>query len=239
MPSTLNRAQVQNHLLASLPEDELERFLPNLEPIHLEKGEILNLAGDPARYAYFPNSGMISLLSTTHSGATIEVAMVGREGMVGIPSVLRISTTPYESMIQITSEALKVSSDSLVKEFDRGGTLQKLMLRYTHVLLTQISQSAVCNRFHTVEQRLCRWLLIARDRVDSDFLDLTQEIIAHMLGTPRTGVTMAACALQKQELIRYARGKITILDRAGLETGSCECYQIISEEFERFCAGGK
>lgn len=239
MSSTLNSIEVQNKLLAALPQDELERFLPNLEPVYLEKSEILYVVGDTVQYGYFPNTGMISLLSTTESGATVEVALVGQEGVMGIPPILRINTTPYEAMVQISSEAFRVKADSLVKEFDRGGKLQKLILRYTHVLLTQISQSAVCNRFHTVEKRLCRWLLIARDRVDSDYLDLTQEIIAHMLGTPRTGVTMAACTLQKQGLIRYARGKITILDRAGLEAGSCECYRIFKEEFDRFLTGSK
>lgn len=236
MPSILDRAQVQNRLLAALPREELERILPSLELVHLEKSVILSVGGDAVEYAYFPNSGMVSLLSTTESGSTIEVAMVGYEGIVGIPPLLRMSTTPYESMIQITSDALKVRSAVLVKEFDRGGILQRLILRYTHVLIAQISQSAVCNRFHTVDKRLCRWLLIARDRVDSDYLDLTQEIIAHMLGTPRTGVTMAACVLQKQGLIRYARGKITILDRPGLETASCECYRILKKEFDQFGA---
>ena len=236
MPSTPNRAQVQNKLLTALPKDELDRLLPSLELIQLDKSEILNVAGDSVDYAYFPNNGIVSLLSTTASGATIEVAMVGHEGMVGIPLILRMNTSPYESVIQITSEVLKVKSSLLLKEFDRGDKLQRLILRYTHVMLTQLAQSAVCNRFHTVEKRLCRWLLIARDRVDSDCLDLTQEIIAHMLGTPRTGVTMAACVLQKQGLIRYARGKITVLDRAGLEAGSCECYQVIKEDFDRFSA---
>jgi len=234
MSSTLNSIQVQNKLLAALPQDELEQLLPNLEPVHLEKSEIIYVTGDAVKYSYFPNTGMISLLSTTESGATIEVAMVGQEGVMGIPPVLRINTTPYEAMVQITSEALRIKADSLVKEFDRGGTLQKLILRYTHVLLTQISQSAVCNRFHNIEKRLCRWLLVARDRIDSDYLDLTQEIIAHMLGTPRTGVTMAACALQKQGLISYARGKITILDRTGLEADACECYRIFKEEYDHF-----
>jgi CRP-like cAMP-binding protein len=237
MPSTITSAQVQNKLLTALPEDQLERFLPYLKPIHLEKSVILNVAGEAVEYAYFPNSGMISLLSTTESGSTIEVAMVGQEGMVGIPLVLLMNTSPYESVIQITSEALQISSALLIQEFKRGDSLQKIVLRYTHVLLTQIAQSAVCNRFHTIEKRLCRWLLIARDRVDSDYLDLTQEIIAHMLGTPRTGITMAARVLQEQGLIRYARGKITILNRPGLEAGSCECYTILKSEFDRFYAG--
>ena len=207
-----------------------------MELSHLEKGEIVYMARDRIEYVYFPLNGMLSLLSTTESGATVEVAMVGSEGIVGLPVVLRMDKAPYEVMIQLTADSVRIEADVIKKEFDQGGRLQQMMLRYTHVLITQISQSAVCNRFHTVEKRLCRWLLIARDRVHSNTIDLTQEIIAHMLGIPRTGVTMAAGSLQRAGLIRYSRGKIVILDRQRLRAASCECYGIIKEEFDIFLA---
>ena len=226
---------VQNRLLASLPREEYERLRPNLETVHLPHGKILYHAGDIVRYAYFINDGQVSMLSITEEGETIEVAMVGNEGAIGIPVILRSNKTPYEVMVQIpVKSAMRVKAEVLRNEFDRGGKFQDLMLRYTHVLLTQISQSAVCNRFHTSEQRLARWLLIANDLVKADVFMLTHEFIAHMLGTPRTGVTMAAGALQKAGLITYSRGKITVLDRGGLEDASCECYKIIREEFDHF-----
>jgi CRP-like cAMP-binding protein len=234
MSLTASHVEVENRILANLPSEELERLTPHMELIHLEKGYVLHTAGDSVQHAYFPNCGMVSLLSTTEKGATIEVAMIGDEGLVGIPIVLRTRTMPYEAMIQITAEAVKVRADVLRVEFDRGGQLQERILRYMSTLLSQISQSAVCNRFHTVETRLCRWLLVAQDRVKSDQLDLTQEIISHMLGTPRTGVTMAACALQRTGAITYSRGKIHILDRAKLERMSCECYHIVKESVDNY-----
>jgi CRP-like cAMP-binding protein len=231
---TASQVEVENRILANLPEAELERLIPQMEFVHLEKGHVVYMAGDPVRHAYFPNSGMVSLLSTTEEGATIEVAMIGDEGVIGIPIVLRMPTIPYEAMIQITVDAVKIRADVLREEFDRGGQLQERTLRYMHTLLSQISQSAVCNRFHTVEKRLCRWLLVAQDRVKSDQLDLTQEIISHMLGTPRTGVTMAACALQRTGVITYSRGRINILDRPKLERMSCECYRIAKESVDDY-----
>jgi CRP-like cAMP-binding protein len=189
------------------------------------------MSGDRIRYAHFPLTGMISLLSTTESGSTVEVAMVGNEGILGLPVVMSINKSPYEAMIHIAADTVRIKAEVLKEEFDRGGRLQDFMLRYTHVLIAQIMQSAVCNRFHTVEERLCRWLLIARDRVNSNTIDLTQENIAHMLGSPRTGVTMAAGVLQQSGLIRYSRGKIVILDRQRLSDASCECYRVIKEEF--------
>ena len=223
-----------NRLLAALPEEEFERLLPNIELAHLEKGEIIYMIGDRIRYAHFPLTGMISLLSATESGSTVEVAMVGNEGIVGLPIVLSTNKAPYEAMIQLTSDTVRIKAEVLKQEFDRGGQFQNFMLRYTHVLITQITQSALCNRFHTVEKRLCRWLLIARDRVNSNTIDLTQEIIAHMLGSPRTGVTMAAGVLQQAGLIRYSRGRIVILDRQRLSNASCECYRVVKEEFNSF-----
>ncbi|HEX7317504.1 MAG TPA: Crp/Fnr family transcriptional regulator [Pyrinomonadaceae bacterium] len=225
-----------NKLLAALSEEEYERLLPRAELVQVEKGEILYMAGDMIEQIYFPLTGMVSLLSTTGSGATIEVAMVGSEGVVGLPVVMSIDKTPYEVMVQMAGAAIRTRANEAREEFNRGGRLHDLMLRYTHALITQISQSAVCNRFHTVEKRLCRWLLIARDCINSNTIDLTQETIAHMLGIPRTGVTMAAGSLQRAGLIRYSRGKIVIINHEKLRASSCECYEIIKEEVDNFLA---
>lgn len=230
------RAQFENRILATLPRDEYERLLPRLESVRLTQGKILYNAGDVVRYAYFPKGGMVSLLSVTEDGRTIEVGMIGDEGMAGIPVVLRVNRAPYRVMVQLTANAMRIRGDVLREEFNRGGKLQDLLLRYTHTLLTQVAQSAACNRFHTVEERLCRWLLIGRDRVHTDTLQLTQEFLSHMLGVPRTSVTMIAGTLQADGLIRYRRGKITIIDRQGLETASCECYRVVREEISHFLA---
>lgn len=228
---------IENQLLAVLPSEELERLKSQAEVVSLKKGDIICNAGDSVHHAYFINDGMLSLLSSTQSGSVIEVGMVGSEGMVGIPIVLGINTSPYEIMVQIeVSNALRVKAGQLMNEFNRGGRLHGVLLRYTHLVLTQVSQSAVCNRFHQTEERLARWLLVARDRARSDTFMLTHEIISHMLGTPRTGVTMAARILQQRGLITYSRGKITVLNRGGLENFSCECYEVIKDEFEQFLA---
>nr|QEO74509.1 Transcription regulator, crp [uncultured bacterium] len=200
----------------------------------LPQSRVIYEAGATVSNLYFPNDGMISLLSMNGDGTTIEVGMVGNEGVVGIPVVLRINTTPYGAMVQLPAEVIKIGGEVIKAEFGIRSSLEELLLCYTHVLLTQISQSVVCNRFHTIEKRLCRWLLVARDRVKTDTLHLTQEIIAHMLGISRTGVTNAAGALQKAGFIRYSRGRIVLLDRKAMEDFSCECYQIIKEEFQRF-----
>ena len=229
------RAHMRNRILAALPYDEYEHLMPNLEPVHLPKGKIIYHAGDIVRYGYFMNDGQVSLLSITAEGTTIEVAMVGNEGAIGIPIVWRTNKTPYEVMVQIpVKNAFRIKAEVFRNEFDRGGKFQDLMLRYTEVLFTQITQSAVCNHFHSSVQRLARWLLIANDLVGLNTFHLTHEFISHMLGSPRTGVTMAAGVLQKTNLISYSRGKITILDRPGLEGAACECYHIIRESFDHF-----
>jgi CRP-like cAMP-binding protein len=220
----------KNRLLAALPRQEYERLAPHLEPTHLPRGKTIALTGDTLRYAYFPTNGMISLLSTSGGAEAIEVAMVGNEGFVGVPIILKVGVTPYWSIVQIQADAMRISATALEKEFDRGEQLRDLLLRYTHSLLAHVTQSAVCNRFHTVQERLCRWLLLSRDRTKSDTINLTQEFISQMLGTARTGVTMAAVPLQDAGLIRYRRGRITILDRAGLESVACECYSIVRKE---------
>ena len=218
-----------NRLLAALPREEYERLSPHLELVRLPPGKILYNAGEIVRYAYFPRGGMVSLLSITEEGRTIEVGMIGNEGMTGVPVILRSGMAPYQVMVQLAGNALRIRGDALREAFNRGGTLQDLLLRYTHSLLIQVAQSAACNRFHTVEERLCRWLLVSRDRVQTDTIQLTQEFISHMLGVPRTSVTMIAGALQKEGLIKYSRGRITLLDRRGLEAASCECYRRVRE----------
>lgn len=234
MTATAEPYAVKNRLLAALPHEEYQRLQPHLELVHFSKCKTLYEIGDLIPHAYFLNSGMASLLSVTQSGATVEIAMVGTEGMVGIPIILRIQRTPYRIMMQIPGDALRIKAHMIYAEFKRGGKLQDVLLSYTHTLLTQISQSALCNRFHPVEKRLCRWLLTTHDRVDGDTFHLTQEIISYMLGTPRTRVTMAAGVIQEAGLIRYKRGKITIIDRRGLQQAACECYRIVAESLEHF-----
>jgi CRP-like cAMP-binding protein len=223
-----------NRLLATLPRDELQRLQRQLEPVRLPKGKILYEAGDPMHHAYFPLNGMVSLLAATHEGRTVEVAMVGNEGVVGLPIVLRAATAPYRVMVQIAGDAMRARSETLAAEFRRSADFQDSMLRYTHSLVGQIAQSAVCHRFHGVLERLSRWLLIAHDRVEGDTIELTQEFIAHMLGMPRTGVTAAAVELQDAGVIRYRHGRITILNRKRLEAESCECYRIVRDAIGQF-----
>ncbi|HEX8068731.1 MAG TPA: Crp/Fnr family transcriptional regulator [Pyrinomonadaceae bacterium] len=225
-----------NRLLAALPPADYERLQPALEPVRLAKGQVLYLLGDTVNYCYFPFGGVISILSATESGDTVEVAMIGSEGMAGVPSILQVGSAPYQVMVQIEADGLRIRAEPLAREFNRGGALHSLLLRYTHGLLCQIAQSAVCNRFHTVKQRLCRWLLITRDRVRADAFPLTQEYIAHMLGVPRTNVTMTASALQRERLIRYTRGRINIIDHQGLERAACECYRLLKTEVDKHLA---
>lgn len=222
----------RNRLLATLPRHEYERLLPGLKIVPLPKGKIIYDLGDDVRNAYFPLNGMLSMLSITEDGSTVEVAMVGNEGLTGLPLILKTQRMPFRVMVQLPGNAMVMKGNVLREEFNRGGNFQVMLLHYAHTLVTQIAQSAACNRFHSVEKRFCRWLLIARDRVKTDTIHLTQEIISQMLGVPRTAVTMTAVRIQKMGLIRYSRGKITILDRKGLESVSCECYRIVAEEIE-------
>jgi CRP-like cAMP-binding protein len=234
MLATSRRLAMQNRILAGLPHEEFTRLQPHLKSVKLEKGEIVYLTGDDIQYVYLPNNGLLSLLSTTESGATIEVAMVGNEGIVGLPVILRNRMIPYEVTVQFATEAYKISAGALQEEFDKGETLYEFVLRYLNVLIAQISQSSICNRFHTLDETLSRWLLTVKDRIDSDNLNLTQETISHTLGVPRTAVTMAAGTLQRDGIIRYSRGKIFILDRTRLEARSCECYRITRDELAHF-----
>lgn len=225
---------IGNRILSALPKDQFARLLPHLSTVRLERDEVVYITGDQIRYVYFPISGLMSLLSTTESGSTVEVAMVGNEGLIGLSVIFKNRMIPYEVTVQTETEAYRIKAEDLQGEFDRGEELHDLILRYLNVLIAEISQSALCHRFHTVEQALGRWLLMAQDRLNTDSLNLTQEIISHALGVPRTGVTMAAGALQRAGLIRYSRGKITIVDRARLEANSCECFRIIRDELNRF-----
>ncbi len=225
-----------NRLLAALPHEEYKRFAPQLEPVYLAKGRIIYNADDIVRHAYFPLDGMFSLLSTTKDGSTIEVAVVGNEGMIGIPAILRVDKIPYQVMVQSSAFAMRVNKGSLDREFSRMEGLHDLLLRYTHALLLQVAQWVVCAHFHTVKQRLCCLLLVGRRRVKSDTLYLTQELLAHLLGVTRTRVTMTATTLRREKLIRYCRGTITILNRQALEETACECYRVVTEDIDQLIA---
>lgn len=225
-----------NQILFRLQQEDYGRLHVRLEPVHLPRGRVIYEVGDAVRHAYFLTGGMVSLLATTVEGDTVQVAMVGNEGAVGLPALLGINAMPYRVVVQLPASALRISAAALGTEFNRGGRLHDSLLRYLHTLITQITQSALCNRYHTIEERLCRWLLISRDHAHSDLLALTQESLAHMLGVQRTGVTGAAVALQRTGFISYRRGNIKLLDRPGLKTKSCECYGVITEEIEQYLA---
>jgi CRP-like cAMP-binding protein len=231
-----SRRLLKNHILASLPDAEYERLGINLELLGLKQGKLLHVAGKRVQSAYFPLSGMISLLSVTNEGKAVEVGMIGNEGLLGISAVLGIDIAPYQSVVQLPCTVLRIRADKLKAEFDKGFRLHQLILSYTHTLLTQISQSVCCNCYHTVEARLCRWLLISHDRAQSNTLHLTQEFLAQMVGVPRTSVTAIAGRLQQAQLIRYKRGKIELLDLKRLEATSCECYRVIRHEMSNFFA---
>lgn len=227
-------AYKKNLILGALRDKEYEHLYPDLKPVALPKGKTLYGAGEAALHAYFLVSGMISLLAITEDGQAIEVGMVGNEGMVGLPIVLGLNIMPHLVITQLPCTALRISPERLKAEFNLGGQFHDLLLCYTDTLITQLSQSASCNMFHTVKERLCRWLLIARDRVQSNTLCLTQEFISQMVGAPRTSVTTIAGSLQREGLINYQRGKIVILDPAGLESASCECYGIVRTSISRY-----
>lgn len=234
MLAASTQVAIGNRILAALPAEQFARLQPHLSTVRLERDEVLYITGDEIRYVYFPISGLVSLLSTTETGSTVAVAMVGNEGIIGLPVILKNKMIPYEVTVQTETVAYRMKAEELQQEFDRCEALHELILRYLNVLIAEISQSALCHRFHTVEEALGRWLLMAQDRLNTDSLNLTQEIISHALGVPRTGVTMAAGALQRAGLIRYSRGKIVIVDRARLEANSCECFRIIHDELSHF-----
>jgi CRP-like cAMP-binding protein len=222
-----------NYLLADLPGEDCRRLRSDLEHVTFSLGQVIYESGGYLDYAYFPTSSVVSLLYTTEDGSTAEMGMTGNDGVVGVALFLGGDTTPNRAVAQIAGGAFRMKAKVLRQEFARGGPLQRLTLRYTQALITQISQTAVCNRLHSVEKRLCRWLLLSHDRVKSDELFMTQEFISNMLGGRRESVTVSAGRLQDAGLIHYARGHITILDREGLEGVVCECYHIVKEETDR------
>jgi len=223
----------QNHLLEALPEDVYNRLLPNLEPVSMPLGDVVYESGIQMRHVYFPTTSIVSLLYVMEDGASAEIAIVGNEGVVGVSLFMGGESTPSRAVVQSAGEAFRLPGRILKSEFERGGPLQHLLLRYTQALLTQMAQTAVCNRHHTLDQQFCRWLLLSVDRLPSDELIMTQELIANMLGVRREGVTEAAGNVQKAGLIKYQRGHITVLDRPGLEARVCECYAVVKKEFSR------
>ena len=223
----------QNHLLAALPAVDYERLLPNLELVPLPLGWAVYEAGGKLGYVYFPTTSIVSLLYVMEDGASAEIALTGNDGLVGIALFMGGETTPSRAVVQSAGYAYRLKAAALKREFEQGGTLQHLALRYTQGLITQMAQTAVCNRHHTVEQQLCRWLLLSLDRLPSSELNMTQELIANMLGVRREGVTEAAGHLQTAGLIHYSRGHIKVLDRPKLEIRVCECYAVVKKEMDR------
>jgi len=226
-------AKTDNRLLAGLPAEEFERVSDELEHVSLPLGVSIYESGSAMKHLVFPTAGIISLLQVMRNGQAGEIAVVGNEGVVGISMFMGGETTPSRAVVQAAGSAWRLPMKALKKEFDRGGEFQQQLLRYTQALITQMSQTAVCNRHHSVDQQLCRWLLMSLDRLGSDELVMTQELIANMLGVRREGVTEAAGKLQRAGVIKYARGRISLLDRRKLEASVCECYALVKKEYER------
>jgi CRP-like cAMP-binding protein len=223
----------QNYLLAALSPEERERVFPHLRLVAMPLGKVLYESGDELEYVYFPIDSIISLLYVLESGASAEISVVGNEGLIGIALFMGGGTTPSRAIVQSAGHAYRLAGQRLKDEFHRNGGLQLLLLRYTQALITQMAQTAVCNRHHSVDQQLCRWLLLSLDRLQSSKLVMTQELIANMLGVRREGVTDAAGKLQKLGVISYSRGQITVLDRPQLERLCCECYSVVKRETDR------
>ena len=223
----------QNELLACLPDAEWQRWQPQLEMVDLPLGKVLYESGAPMSHVYFPTNAIVSLLYVLENGASAEIAVVGHEGVVGISIFMGGGSTPNRAVVQSAGMGYRLRADAIKAEFERSSPVMHLMLRYTQALITQMSQTAVCNRHHSLDQQLCRWLLLSLDRLPGNELVMTQELIANMLGVRREGVTEAALKLQAAGLIRYARGHIAVLDRPGLEHRTCECYRVVKKEYDR------
>lgn len=223
----------QNHLLAALPDAELQSWLPRLEAVELPLGLVLYESGRTLSHVYFPTTAIVSLLFVLEDGESAEIAVVGYEGVVGISLFMGGESTPSRAVVQSAGRGYRFSSRAIKEAFGRNGPVMHLMLRYTQALITQMAQTAVCNRHHTVDQQLCRWLLLSMDRLKGTELVMTQELIANMLGVRREGVTEAALKLQSAGLIKYSRGRIRVLDRPGLEQRTCECYAVVKKEYDR------
>ena len=225
--------QPQNHILDALPPAERERLFPHLELVRMPLGMVLYEAGDTLRHIYFPTDAIVSLLYVLENGSSAEICVVGNDGVIGVALFMGGETTTTRAIVQSAGTAYRLSGRRLKQEFERQGETMHILLRYTQALLTQMAQTAVCNRHHSVDQQLCRWLLLSLDRLQDNKLAMTQELIANMLGVRREGVTDAAGKLQKLGMITYSRGLITVLDRQGLEERSCECYSVVKKETDR------
>jgi CRP-like cAMP-binding protein len=222
-----------NFLLAALPDSEWGRWQPQLEKVEMPLGQVLYEPGNTLAHVYFPTTSIVSLLYVMENGASAEIAVVGNEGLVGISLFMGGESTPSRAVVQSAGHGLRLKAQLMKSEFERAGPVLHLLLRYTQALITQMAQTAACNRHHTLDQQLCRWLLLSLDRLRTNELAMTQELIANMLGVRREGVTEAALKLQQAGLISYARGRITVLDRAGLEKRTCECYAVVKREYDR------
>jgi CRP-like cAMP-binding protein len=222
-----------NHLLNALPQAEWERWQPQLEMVDMPLGQVLYESGRALSHVYFPTTAIVSLLYVMEDGASAEIAVVGHEGVVGISLFMGGESTPSRAVVQSAGRGVRLRAQVVKEEFNRSSAVMHLLLRYTQALITQMAQTAACNRHHQLDQQLCRWLLLSLDRLQGNELVMTQELIANMLGVRREGVTEAALQLQRLGLIRYARGHITVLDRAGLEARSCECYEVVRKEYDR------
>jgi CRP-like cAMP-binding protein len=223
----------QNHILAALPPAERERLFPHLQLVPMPLGKVLYESGEVLRHVYFPTDSIVSLLYVMEDGASAEISVIGNEGVIGVALFMGGETTPSRSIVQSAGSAYRLTGQRLKEEFNRHGEMLHLLLRYTQALLTQMAQTAVCNRHHSVEQQLCRWLLLSLDRLSSNQLTMTQELIANMLGVRREGVTEGAGKLQSLGVIEYSRGQITVLDRPKLEEMCCECYAVVKKENDR------
>ena len=236
MPATQDPKE--NQLLAALPAAEWERWLPDLELVEMPLGEVLYESGRTLAHVYFPIDAIVSLLYVMENGASAEIAVVGNEGVIGISLFMGGGSTPSRAVVQSAGCGYRLSAHNIKDEFNRSGPVMHLLLRYTQALITQMAQTAVCNRHHSLDQQLCRWLLLSLDRLNGNQLVMTQELIANMLGVRREGVTEGALKLQSAGLIKYARGRITVLDRPGLEARTCECYAVVKKEYDRLLPAG-
>lgn len=231
------RIPAKNRLLATLPREEYERLLPNLETVSLTLKQVLYEPNELIKHVYFPTHGVGSLLNIMEGGMVVEVGTVGNEGMIGLPVFLGADKIPQQAIVQIPGDGMRMKADVFKDSVNQGSPLHGLLQRYTQTLFNQVAQSAACNCIHSIEERCCRWLLMTHDRVQSDEFPLTQEFLSDMLGVRRASVSVVAATLQKAGLIRYSRGAITILDRENLEASSCECYRIVKDEFDRLLGG--
>lgn len=230
------RTATNNFILDALPDADYKRLQSSLELVQLPLGEVIYQPQKILEYVYFPINSMASIIAGSLSGQSAEVGVIGNEGIVGIEALMGVELSTKVVLMQVSDSALRIKTEDIKKEFKRGGAFQDLVLRFTYCFIEQISQTALCNRLHTIEERLARWLLMCRDRAQTDKLPLTQEFLAIMLGVQRSGVTLAAVNLQKSGFINYSRGKITIVDRDGLEKFSCSCYRIVQEVYEKFAS---